>query len=110
MIDEFGRMMGKDFSVLKNKLRENDINTVSELATLSDADLTELGFTVGLRAKLRKFLAERESGPGGMQSLGSFTRAESIQQAQELEGQSEFFAPDQRIYVIVGNEDYSARR
>ena len=74
-------MMGKDFGALKNNLRENDINTVNELASLNDSDLTELGFTVGLRAKLRKFLAERESGPGGLQSLGSFASAESIQQA-----------------------------
>ena len=49
LIDEFGRIMGKDFGALKNKLRENDINSVSELAALSEADLTDLGFTVGLK-------------------------------------------------------------
>ena len=53
-------MMGKDFSTLKNNLREQDITFVSELAVLSDADLTELGFTIGLRTKLKKFIAESQ--------------------------------------------------
>ena len=73
--------MGKDFGALKNKLRENDIHAVSELATLSEADLDRLGFTVGLKTKLKNFLAERGSGAAGLQSLGSFARAESVEQA-----------------------------
>ena len=59
LIDEFGRMMGKDFSTIKNNLRDNDINEVSELANLSDDDLNSLGFTTGLKLKLKKFLSER---------------------------------------------------
>ena len=57
-MDYFAGMMGKDLSALKNNLREQDITSVSELAVLSDADLTELGFTIGLRTKLKKFIAE----------------------------------------------------
>ena len=59
MIDEFGRMMGKDFSALKDTLHDNDISEVSELADLSDDDLAGLGFTMGLRMKLKTFLADR---------------------------------------------------
>ena len=65
MIDEFGRMMGKDFSALKNTLHDNDISEFSELADLSDDDLAGLGFTMGLRMKLKKFLADSESSAGG---------------------------------------------
>ena len=57
-MDYFAGMMGKDFSALKNNLREQDISLVSELAILSDADLKELGFTIGLKTKLKKFIAE----------------------------------------------------
>ena len=65
-------MMGKDFSSLKNTLHENDINEVSELAYLTDDDLAGLGFTMGLRMKLKKFLADKESSVGGSsQSLSS---------------------------------------
>ena len=59
-MDYFAGMMGKDFSALKNNLREQDISLVSELAILSDADLKELGFTVGLRTKLKMFIAESQ--------------------------------------------------
>ena len=59
LIDSFGRMMGKNFSTLKNKLRDEDISTVSELAALSEAELTDLGFTIGLKKKLKTFLSER---------------------------------------------------
>ena len=59
-MDYFAGMMGKDFSALKNNLREQDISLVSELAILSDADLKELGFTIGLRTKLKKFIAESQ--------------------------------------------------
>ena len=53
-------MIGKDFSALKNNLREQDITLVSVLAELSDADLKELGFTIGLRTILKKFIAESQ--------------------------------------------------
>ena len=59
-MDYFAGMTGKDFSALKNNLREQDITFVSELAILSDADLKELGFTIGLRTKLKKFIAESQ--------------------------------------------------
>ena len=60
MIDHFAGMIGKDFSALKNNIREQDITLVSELAVLSDADLKELGFTIGLKTKLKKFIAESQ--------------------------------------------------
>ena len=53
-------MIGKDFSALKNNIREQDITLVSELAVLSDTDLKELGFTIGLKTKLKNFIAESQ--------------------------------------------------
>ena len=73
-MDYFAGTMGKDFSALKNKLRDEDITFVSELAVLSDADLKELGFTIGLKTKLKNFIAERQpsQSSNNMQEASSF--------------------------------------
>ena len=55
-MEEFGRSVGKDLSALITTISQNDIETVEDLRALSDDDLRELGFNIGLKNKFLLFL------------------------------------------------------
>ena len=59
-MEEFGRSVGKDLSALITTISQNDIETVEDLRALSDDDLKEIGFNIGLKNKFRLFLEERQ--------------------------------------------------
>ena len=51
LMEEFGRGIGKDLSELIQTIQVNDIETVEDLTRLSENDLRELGFTIGIKNK-----------------------------------------------------------
>ena len=61
LIELFGKINGKDFSEVQDMLYQQDINSVSELAALSDDEFDMLGFTVELKLTIRGFLQSRQA-------------------------------------------------
>ena len=52
---------GSDLSSQISTLQTEEIESVSELSCMSDNDFRELGFTIGLKNKIRSYLNERKA-------------------------------------------------
>ena len=52
---------GKNFAEHKARLEQEDIHTVEDLLNMADGDYKELGFSIGLKCKVQRYLGERKA-------------------------------------------------
>ena len=116
LIEHYAVEMSKDFSNVIANLEENDIVTVDDLTNLSDSDLKDLGFSLGLKNRVKKNIQERQNlrEEARQDNRKKVKKQQSIKRTATLNAaqgrKDKRFVPDHALYFLIGNEDYSVRR
>ena len=67
-----------------------------------------MGVPVSLRGKIKKELAQRVLNPASfIQHAKTLSRTKTLLKAQQ---KGKLFEPDERVFILVANADYSFRR
>lgn len=92
--------MNKDFSQVIVTLEEECIVTVEDLSTLTDQQMKELAIPLGLRNRLLQHMKERTA-----RKLVNNPEAEHGEQHG-----MRVITPHERLFILIGNDDYSSIR
>ena len=81
---------------------------MDDIKDLDDDEFKTLGVPIGIRGKIKKELAQRVPDPSSfIQNAKTLSRTRTLLKAQQ---KGKLFEPDERVFVLVANADYSFRR
>ena len=81
---------------------------MDDLKELDDDEYKSLGVPIGIRSKIKKELASRVPDSASfIQTAKTLSRTRTLAKAQE---KGKLFEPDERVFILVANADYSFRR
>ena len=108
LILEIGQQTNKDYSSVVQALEENDIVTLDDLIDREPEQYKELGVNIGLANKVKKALIKHRSADTAetVRATRLLARSSTLAKAQN----KSLVKPGQRIFLLIGNRDYSDRR
>ena len=89
-------------------MEQNYILTIEDMAEMTNEDFKEMNVPIGIVKRIKKELAARSSDPTAfIQNAKILSRTRTLQKVQ---AKSKLFLPNERVFILVGNRDYSFRR
>ena len=112
LLVSIGIEMDKDMSLVIETFDLNYITTVDVLGELKDEEFKQLNVPIGVVIMIKKALANRSQNnkPAAAEECQSpliLARQLSLKNAQK---KGKLFIPNERIFILVGNQNYAERR
>ena len=86
-------------------MEQNYILTIEDMAEMTNEDFKEMNVPIGIVKRIKKELANRSADPATfIQNAKILSRTRTLQRVQ---AKNKLFLPNERIFILVGNQDYS---